>query len=238
MAGDAAAFDHVVVLAPDRELERWLATFLTPATALETRHVGQGTRGSYFLLLDAFVEVLTLEDAAEARANAEAFGSDYAARWSGDPDVTPFAVGLTVPDVEPAVAGFDATVYRSPDRGAAYLMARGNRDAAAPLVYATGPERAYRRRSSIDEVDSIADPSRREEVRRYLTHPSGVERLTRVVVSVPGASPARANDRLLDDLARVEVVPSDAPHLLLEFDDARLGREVAFGGRPRVTLRY
>lgn len=230
-------FDHVVVLVSDEELERWLSEFLTPAAALETRHDGQGTRGRYFLLLDAFVELLSLEDPAEVRENVEEFGSDYAVRWSAAANASPFAVGLTVDSIDPATAPFPAIVYRS-QGGGAYLMARGNVDAAAPLVYATDPSRAYRRRASIDEVDSIEDPARREEVRRYLTHPAGMERLTRVVVTVPVGDGDLPNARLLDALDRVEVVEGAAHHLLLELDRGASGRTREFRGQPAVTLRY
>ena len=234
----AAEYDHVVVFVPDDEFRRWLSGFLTPAAALETRHEGQGTRGRYFLLLDSFIELLSLEDEAEARANHAAFGSDYVERWSGDADVSPFAVGLTVATLEPADAPFDATLYASKDGAGRYLMARGNADLASPLIYATGRDRAYRRRESISEVEAIEDPVRREEVRLYLTHPAGIERLTRVVLTVPAGQGDNANARMIDAPGRAEVVEGDAHHLLLECDGGGSGRTMEFSGTPPVASRY
>lgn len=239
--GDAPSpgvrFDHLVLFAPDASLQAWLELHFTEAEALETRHDGQGTRGRYFLFLNSFLEVLTLEDEAEARRNEAAFGSDYVVRWKGG-EASPIAVGLTFD-----AAGFEAPPlahhrYRADETEGGYVMAAGNAEPRGPLVYGTGPERAYPVRSSISEVDAIEDPGRRADVRRYLTHPSGALRLTEVVLRGPAAARGSRNVDLVESLPRVSYQSATEHGLVLEFDGGRRGIEARFPGRPSVVLRY
>lgn len=233
---NAPRFDHVVVLVSDPGLRDWLNERFTPAEALETVHLGQGTRGEYYLLLDSFIELLYLENAEEADANTAAFRSEYVTRWAAS-DASPFAIGLTLDHASVDAAPFDAALYRNEVAGAEYVMAAGNADARSPLVYATGPDRAYRCRDTIEEVELIEDVGRREAVRAYLTHPSGAGRLTRVVLTVPKGVGDSPNARLLARLPQVQVIEGDEHHLLLEFDGGARGESHAFPGSPSVTLQ-
>ncbi|EDM74899.1 hypothetical protein PPSIR1_24509 [Plesiocystis pacifica SIR-1] len=239
-AAQPPRFDHLVVFVTDDALGTCLAEVFTPAERLATRHEGQGTSGRYFLFLNTFLELLKLEDLDEARANQAAFGSDYALRWSAAG--SPFAVGVVVASLEPSRAGFPARIYAAPDGRSTYLMATGNQDARAPLVYATGPERAHPRRESLDEVDAIEDPGRRETVREYLTHPSGALTVTRIVVSLPPEALDSTNVELARELEHIEFVPagagSSSPHLWLELDGGTQGRTHECEGPPGVTLRW
>lgn len=242
-AGDGAPlhesvqFDHVVLLAPDSRLGDALAERFTEATALETRHAGQGTRGRYFLLLNAFVEVLELVDADEARANAEAFGSDYVERFAPGGGA-PFAVGLVALGEAPFDLPFDVHEYRAEGAPEPYLMARGNREPAVPFVYATGPERAYPRRGSIDEVDGIEDPEIREAVRSYLNHPSGATRLVGIEFGVPEEAQGSANALLLERLSEIDVIIG-GPAIELVFEvEGHVGGEPAASPAPHVRLRW
>ena len=230
-------FDHCVVFAEDAALQEWLEVHLTNAEALETRHEGQGTRGRYFLFLNSFLEVLTLEDAAEAASNEDAFGSPYVPRWRDD-HAAPIAFGLTLDSDSFASPPFDHVRYRGNEDGGGYVMAKGNVDLAAPLVYATGPARAYRRRTSMEELRNIEDASRREEVRRYLTHPCGVRTLTHVTWRAPGSGVRGPNADLLRSFPEVTLEPGAGHELILEFDHAAAGQELRFEGRPSVVLRF
>lgn len=227
----------VVVLAKDDALQRWLEAHLTPAKALETRHEGQGTRGRYFLFLNSFLEVLTLADADEARSNEVAFGSPYVARWR-DGHAAPIAFGLALDKNSFASPPFEHVRYRQNEDGRGYVMASGNVDLAAPLVYASGPARAYPRRASMKEVRTIEDPSRREEVRRYLTHACGARSLTRVIWRAPDPGTRGPNAELLRQLPELTLEHGLAHELVLEFDNAASGRELRFDGRPTVLLRF
>lgn len=239
-AAQPPRFDHLVLFVDDDALQTCLAEVFTPAELLATRHPGQGTSGSYFLFLNTFVELLKLEDLDEARANQVAFGSDYTLRWTDAG--SPFAVGVVVASLDPSQAGFRAQLYAAPDGRSTYLMAKGNEDAQAPLVYATGPERAHPRRRSLDEVDAIEDPKKRETVRAYLTHPSGALAVTRVVMRLPAEALDSTNAELARGLEFVEFAPASnqapSPHLLLEFDGGAQGRVHTCDGPPGVTLRW
>lgn len=234
---EGARFDHVVIFAEDDALQSWLEVHLTPAEALETRHDGQGTRGRYFLFLNSFLEVLTLEDADEAQSNEEAFGSPYVARWR-DEHAAPIAFGLTLEKDSFASPPFDHLRYRQEDDGGGYVMAKGNVDLSAPLVYATGPDRAYPRRESIKELDSIEDAGRREEVRRYLTHSCGAKSLTQVIWRAPESGNRGPNTELMHSFPEVTLEQGIHHEIILEFDNAASGREVRFDGRPSVMLRF
>jgi len=231
------AFDHVVLLAPDSGLGDALAEHFTEATALETRHAGQGTRGRYFLFLDAFVEVLELVDADEARANAESFGSDYVRRFTPGGG-SPFAVGLVALGEEPFDLPYDVHEYRAEGAPEPYLMARGNRELAVPFIYAAGSERAYPRRESIDEVDSIEDPEIREAVRSYLSHPSGATRLVGIEFRVPEEARDCANALLLERLSGTDVIVG-GPAIELVFECEGLDGAGSFvSPAPHVRLRW
>ncbi len=239
-SGQDPQFDHVVVFVENDDLQACLAEVFTPAEELATRHEGQGTSGRYFLFLNTMLELLNLEEPDEARANQAAFGSDYVVRWSDEG--SPFALGIVVASLEPSRAGFPAQTYEPPGGSSTYLMARGNADARAPMIYATGLERAHPRRAAIDEVDAIEDPGLRETVREYLTHPSGALTVTRIVMSVPPAAMASANVELAKGLELIEVVPTDAgdpsPHLWIELDRGAQGRTHECEGPPGVTVRW
>ncbi|MEM7560110.1 MAG: hypothetical protein AAF394_13400 [Planctomycetota bacterium] len=232
-----ARFDHVVVFAEDESLRDWLRVHLTPAEALETRHEGQGTRGRYFLFLNSFLEVLTLADAAEARSNEKAFGSPYVARWQ-DKNAAPVAFGLSLDTNSFASPPFGHVRYQKDEEGGGYVMANGNVNLLAPLVYATGPDRAYPRRASMEELNTIEDAGRREEVRQYLTHSCGAKTLTQVIWRSPVSGSQGPNAELMRKFPEVTFERGLEYELVLEFDNATSGREVRYQGRPSVVLRF
>ncbi|MEM6295435.1 MAG: hypothetical protein AAGA54_29445 [Myxococcota bacterium] len=117
-------------------------------------------------------------------------------------------------------------------------MAVGNTDVAAPMLYASGPERAHPKRGSIDEVDSIQDPALRETVRRYLTHPSDAQQVSRFVLSVHPDAASTSNVSLAASLDLVEVVEGPTSHLLIELDGGTSGRTHTCEGPPDVTVRW
>ncbi|MEZ4758877.1 MAG: hypothetical protein R2810_03690 [Flavobacteriales bacterium] len=65
------------------------------------------------------------------------------------------------------------------------------------------PHRAHKTMSSMEEVER-ADPAIREDLRRYLSHPSGIRRLTGLVLTVPDSTMGAGNVALLEDLEGVE----------------------------------
>ncbi|MEM6672686.1 MAG: hypothetical protein AAF726_07560 [Planctomycetota bacterium] len=225
-------YDHVLILVSDDEMGRWLSQFLTPADELDTEHEGQGTSGQYFLLFNTFIELLHLDDEEEAVRNEGRFGSRYANRWS-DPAACPFGFGVTTL-VDPPFAGVEYAPLVGDGRG--YWMSADNGEPGAPLLYATPPDRAYSRRSSIDDVEAIEDPERRATVRAYLTHPSGAQTLTRVELVVPEEVLSLSSVQALDAFDEVEVRSGAEFEMRLVLDGGRQGLVETYGGRPRVVL--
>lgn len=117
-------------------------------------------------------------------------------------------------------------------------MASGNSDLVAPMIYATGPARAYPRRTSMEQLNSIEDLDRREEVRRYLSHSCGPKALTHVTWRASESGIQGPNAELLHMFPEVTLEPGTGHELVLEFDHAASGQEVRFEGRPSVVLRF
>ena len=229
-------FDHLVFFVADSSLEQALTQQLFhPAEKLATPHPGQGTEGHYVLFLNTSIEFLYLRDSASARRNEERFGSRYTQRW--EPGANPIAFGLIAEPFDTTLVGFHT--YHGPDQpeGERYLMAAGNTDPTQPLLYASMPHRAHKTMSSMEEVER-ADPAIREDLRHYLSHPSGIRRLTGLVLTVPDSTMGAGNVALLQDLEGVEVREGDGHALTLEFDGAAQGREFRWSEGPELLIRY
>ena len=89
----------------------------------------------------------------------------------------------------------------------------------------------------MEEVER-ADPAIREDLRHYLSHPSGIRRLTGLVLTVPDSTMGTGNVALLQDLEGVEVRKGDGHALTLEFDGAAQGREFRWSEGPELLIRY
>ena len=229
-------FDHLVFFVADSSLEQALTQQLFhPAEKLATPHPGQGTEGHYVLFLNTSIEFLYLRDSAAARRNEDRFGSRYTQRW--EPGANPIAFGLIAEPFDTTLVGFHT--YHGPDQpeGERYLMAAGNTDPTQPLLYASMPHRAHKTMSSMEEVER-ADPAIREDLRHYLSHPSGIRRLTGLVLTVPDSTMGAGNVALLQDLEGVEVRKGDGHALTLEFDGAAQGREFRWSEGPELLIRY
>lgn len=229
-------FDHLVFFVPDSSLEQALTEQLFHAAEkLATAHPGQGTEGRYVLFLNTSIEFLYLRDSAAARRNEDRFGSRYTQRW--EPAANPIAFGLIAEPFDTTVAGFHT--YHGPDQpeGEHYLMAEGNTDLAHPLVYASMPHRGHKTLSSMEEVER-ADPAIRDDLRHYLGHPSGIRRLSRIVLTVPVGELGTGNTALLQELEGVEVHEDDGYALLLEFDGAAQNGEFRWSEGLDLVIRY
>ena len=229
-------FDHLVFFVADSSLEQALTQQLFhPAEKLATPHPGQGTEGHYVLFLNTSIEFLYLRDSAAARRNEERFGSRYTQRW--EPGANPIAFGLIAEPFDTTLSGFHT--YHGPDQleGERYLMAAGNTDPTQPLLYASMPHRAHKTMSSMEEVER-ADPAIREDLRHYLSHPSGIRRLTGLVLTVPDSTMGTGNVALLQELEGVEVRKGDGYALTLAFDGAAQGKEFRWSEKVELVIRY
>lgn len=232
----ALRFDHLVFFVPDTALEHALTQALFhPAEHLTTRHRAQGTEGRYVLFLNTSIEFLYLRDSSRAEANEARFGSAYVQRWQYG--TNSFAFGLIADPFDSSAAGFH--VYASPDmpQNERYLMADGNTDLTQPLIYASMPHRAHKTLASLEEVERV-DPAIRDDLRHYLSHPSGIRRLTGVKLTVPERVLRSGNVALLQGLDALLVQAGSQYALMLEFDEGTQGREFRWNKGMDLCITY
>ncbi|GEM_PF-3571738 len=235
------SFDHVVIFVNSKGLEEALNDgVFTPADKLETDHGSQGTYGRYYLFLNTFIELLYLRDAEVSRANHERFGSAYTERWRADQRHCPFAFGLSLNPFDTSRSEQRFHTYRNVDAGENdyYLMPLENQSSEQPMLYVSTPYRNYKALESMDQIDQKVEEHIREDLRNYLKHPAGIERLTQVLLTVPRDYALEGNLKTLEDLENVQIISGDNYELTLVFDEHRQGKEVLFDEGVVVTLQY
>ena len=241
--GDSEAkfeFDHFVIFTRNNNLEDGLRTnLLTQGEKLTTVHQNQGTEGHYFLLYNTFIEFLHLKDVSAAKSNTERFKSRYTERYEAKKQNCPFAIGLTLTPFDTNKTSFPLTAYHSLDspKGEYYLMSESNTDGKQPLIYISAPNRAYHPIDSIEQVDELFEPMVQEDFRSYLSHPSGIKRLTKLVITVPEGTQG-ANIDLIQELKECEVKAGKDYGLTLIFDEGKQGKEISFKSPFEVVVRY
>jgi hypothetical protein len=169
----SAELDHFFVCtargAP--EADRLIALGLTEGTP--NRHPGQGTANRRFFFHNGFLELVWVEDPAEARGDL-ARRTGLWERWSGrGRGASPFGVGLRPAPGAPAGVPFPAWEYRPPylPDPLAIHMANNSEVSAEPLLFYLG----FGRRAD------PADPTRRQP----RDHAAGFRAVTRLRVSGP-----------------------------------------------------
>ena len=187
--------------------EEFLKHLFTPAEKLKTVHHHQGTTGSYILLYNTFIEFLYLTDIEQARTNEIDFGSKYSRRWRGSSAASRLGFGIKAVPFGLDLFSDDYTVYDNVDGidEHAYVMPIANRDLDQPLVYVTGPENSFDPIDDFDDLSRIENEDIRQDVKKYMTHPSGIRKLTGIVVTKPVDHEAGSNWKLLEELDMVTV---------------------------------
>ena len=124
-------FDHALLFVPSTKIEQaMLEHGFHLADKLSTSHENQGTRGTYFLFLNTYLELLYLEDAAKAQQNSVNFGSNYVLRWDSNSTPNPFSLGIALDPFDSNLVQDEYSVYRSADARDEeyYLMAESNKN--------------------------------------------------------------------------------------------------------------
>ena len=233
-------FDHIVIFSQSTTIEDSLQrSVLTKGEKLTTTHKNQGTLGNFYIFYNTFIEFLYLEDTLAAKENEHLFKSDYTSRWRNDDPICPFGFGLRLSPFDTTQTSFPLTVYQSMDspKDEYYLMSKFNVDNEQPLIYISSPQRGYISIDSLSEVDQIFDPHVSNDFKEYLTHPSGIKNLTKVVVTVP-EDVSKENLELLSTLRDFEIREGKAYGLLLIFDDEAQGKELSLKEPFELTIRY
>lgn len=239
-ANEVFTLDHIVLFSSDSALEYALQdNLLTIGEKLTTEHPEQGTAGQFFLFHNTFIELLYLRDDSVARANEQRFGSSYTSRWDRTPASCPIGIGLCMEPFDTTWSDPAMHVYRNPGRMPEdfYLMSVHNVNARQPLVYISTPQHCYRKMDSIAQVDEIYDEQVRDDFRAYLSHPSGIQKLTKLLITLP-TTISMGNVALLKYIQGVELTEGDGYSLVLEFDHGAQRKEVNIDGDVPIKVRY
>ncbi|MGD1847842.1 MAG: hypothetical protein ACFB10_20810 [Salibacteraceae bacterium] len=233
------SFDHLVLFVEQGDsIDRFFHQHFTLAEKATTVHDSQGTEGHYFLFFNTFVELLYLNDSSKAVENETRFGSAYIPRWS--PEYCPIGVGLQLMPFDTSGMSALYHTYSSINDGSFnfYWMPKANRNQEQPLLYISEPERSYHQFESLEEVDEKVEDFKREDVKRYLTHPKGMQRLSKIRIEVSADQLNGKNVATLNRLPQVEVSRGDGYRIVLEFDDHRRRKRLKSGGKLPLEVHY
>jgi hypothetical protein len=218
-----AELDHVFICTAPGAPEADRLTRLGFAEGSPNRHPGQGTANRRFFFENAFLELLWVEDAAEARSELVRRTGLWE-RWSGrGRDASPLGVGLRPVPGEPNAVPFPAWEYRPPylPEPLAIHMAGNSESSAEPLLFYL----AFGRRPD------PADPARQQPRQ----HAAGFRAITRVRVGI--ARGRASTPELLaaqQQCAGLSFVAGSEDVLELGFDEERAGRLIDL--RPGLPL--
>ena len=169
--------------------------------------------------------------------NTGSFGSDYVRRWTPQPDDRAFGVGLRMTPFQPNRLGIKLHRYTPKQAGNNYyLMDPLNHILERPFMFISRPENAYRPLDSMADTKRVKSPERRKELEGYLSHPSGVRRLTQITFTLRQVKPAHR--ALLESVPGIEVKDGARCMLTLTFDDGGSGRTLDLPTISPVRIRY
>jgi hypothetical protein len=226
MAQESGSFavevDHVFVSASvgAPEAQRLIDLGLVEGSA--NRHPGQGTVNRRFFFANAMLELIWVEDEAEARSEAEpARRLHLWERWSGrDGAACPFGVCLRPSEGRADVAPFPAWDYRPAYWPVGYPVANNSTVDAEPLVFYI---HAHRR---IDTAPA--------DQRQPYQHALPIRELTSVRMFAPGATTPSAAMLAVLESGAFSFQPATRPRLELGFDGERQGQRADL--RPELPL--
>lgn len=240
--GSQAQFklDHIVIFSTNETIEESLQQgILRRGDKLSNTHKNQGTYSNYYIVLNSFIEFLYLNDSLAVQKNEKRFRSKYSQRWVANDTICPFAFGLTLSPFDTTQTSFPLLTYQSLDspQGDYYLMSAYNVDNKQPLLYTSTPNRAYPKLDSIGQVEQQYEAMVREDFRAYLTHPSQIKNLSKLIITLPQGVEGK-NIELLNSLEDVSILYSDHYSLTMIFDHGKAGKEVSFNEGFDLTIKY
>lgn len=222
MASFAVEVDHVFVSASVGAPEARRLIDLGLVEGSRNRHLGQGTANRRFFFANAMLELIWVENEAEARSEDEpARRLHLWERWSGrDGGACPFGVCLRPREGQSDVAPFPAWEYRPAYAPVGMPIANNSMLDAEPLVFYLP---AHRRMDT-------APP----EQRQPYEHALPIRDLTSLRIFAPGAAtPSAAMLAALRNGA-FSFEPAAQPLLELRFDGERRGGRADL--RPDLPL--
>ena len=196
------------------------------AEGAPSRHPGQGTANRRFFFEDAFLELLWVDDPAEAQS-AAVRRTGLWERWSKrDQGASPFGICLRPAGDRQIQAPFATWEYRPPylPESLAIQMADNSQMISLPLLFFI----PFGRRPDADD----------EARRPPLDHPAGLRAITRLHIGVSRADAAGSlEQRTVErECPLVSFVPADEHLLEIGFDNETQTQHHDF--RPKLPLVF
>ena len=234
--------DHVLVLVSDDRLMAAIEQLGFSVFGRVSQHQGQGTSGRYVFFYNGYLEFLSLDNAEEARANADRFGSDYAKRWTDLAHACPLGVGLRAKPFKPEAFPFPTHRYRpklpgKKDHDHFYQMDLSNRVLTRPFVFVSQPGAEHPTIDHLTDLDVVSDLKTRAELKAAHSHRIGVKRITHVTFEVP-SEVAETALVAFKTTQRLSVIRGNRCHVTLTFDKGIRGKVLTPLREYPLTLRY
>ena len=231
--------DHIVLLVNDDNVKSQLDSIFTFADLLTTTHKEQGTQGKYYLFLNTSIELLTLTDSLQAVQNQKYFGSNYSQRWHSDHANSRIGIGLNATPYDTSVLDFEYHMYQHPDwdTNQRYIMPKGNSDLSDPFLFFVTPDRKQKEHASITSAAAQVPEEIKEDLVRFLTHPSGVKKLTSIELEYK-KNKREGNLSILEKVKSVQLTPSDKNKWIITFDHHQQNQTLVLSNNPTIEIRY
>lgn len=231
-------FDHILIFCSDQSLENELNKLFSPAEKLTTIHQNQGTKGKYYLFFNTFIELLYIEDSAKILANHDRFGSAYLHRWKKQ-SASQFGFGLNFSQWPNDLDSSKFHKYNSEDspEDEFYLMSKSNLFINQPLLYWSMPKRAYKRHDNLESVKANSDPKIVNDLVAYLSHPSGIKQLTKIILQTKEDTIGE-NFKILSSSNLIEIKSAERNSLTLIFDHHEQEKSMYFKGEIELMIHF
>jgi hypothetical protein len=208
-------FDHIVFFVSDSSIERTLGSVLNIGELLTAHHVNQGTISHFYLFYNTFLEFIYPVDTSVISLNSKNLGSDYLQRWNSNEKVCRLGIGqINIP--------FDSTcsdfhTYHSKDNSGYYLMSINNVYASDVFLYSSDTLHAHKSIESLKDYEHIIPPEFVKDFKTYTTHPSGVKKLTKLIIFKPDLEHS-SNFEAISEFEIIEIKKGEGFKYILEFD--------------------
>lgn len=232
--------DHLIVFVTDTTIQTEFDKIFTRADKLETRHWSQGTRGVYYLFLNSFIELLYLEDSVKASQNQERFGSEYLKRWNSNQGFSNIGFVLRMMPFDTTRINYDFDIYNSPEnpQNEFYVMFSGNKEIKQPMTAITMPHRQQKVFQTVDDAITSANPEIRDDLRSYLSHQTGIRRLSGIELHT-NINGEPQNIDLLSNIENVEKINNKKNKVIIIFDHNQQNETIKLKNSPvLIEVRY
>jgi hypothetical protein len=232
--------DHLIVFVTDTTIQTAFDKIFTRADKLETRHSSQGTRGVYYLFLNSFIELLYLEDSVEAYRNQERFGSEYFKRWDSNQGFSNIGFVLRLMPFDTTRINYDFDIYNSADNpeNEFYVMLSGNKEIKQPMTAITMPHRQQKVFQTVDDAVTSANPEIRDDLRSYLSHQTGIQRLSGIELHTNLRGELQNLD-ILSSIENLNIINDVNNQIIIIFDHNQQSETIKLkNNRVLIEVRY